>query len=317
MTLDPILAASAARTLAAARRIGDRVLRTPVLQSVSDPDLWFKCENLQHTGSFKIRGALSRLTSLPVDRPVVTASSGNHGIACSRAAALTGHDLTVVLPDSVSPAKLAKIRSYGTKVVLHGADSGLAEVHAQSMAATGSHVYVSPYNDPEVVAGQGTIGLDLLAQCPRIDNLFVSMGGGGLISGIGAVIRAASPATRIIGVSAAASAALAASMVAGRIVETDHLDTLADGVAGGVDDGAMTLPMATALIDRVLHCTEDQIATALRQIAWDDHMLVEGAAALALAGYHQLADECRGQISVVVLCGANFDQARVLPVLAA
>ena len=316
MPVPDSLVQSAARSRVARDRFDGRVLQTPLLPSATLPGLFYKCENFQRTGSFKIRGAMSKLTALPADRPVITASSGNHGIACSQAAAFTGHDLTVVVPETVSPAKLATIRSYGTKVVLHGADSGLAEAHAQGIAAAGGAVYVSPYNDLDVIAGQGTIGLELLDQIDRIDNVFVSMGGGGLISGVGAALKAARPEIRVIGVSATASAALAASMAAGRVVETEHLDTLADGVAGGVDEGSLTLALASAAVDRVLHCTEDEIAVALRHLAWSEHMLVEGAAALALAGFTQMARECEGQVSVVLLCGANFDRARVLPVLA-
>ena len=315
MPTPAILTASAARSRLARDRFAGRVLQTPLLPSATTPGLYYKCENFQRTGSFKIRGALSKLTALPPDRPVITASSGNHGIACSQAAAFTGHDLTVVLPETVARKKLETIRSYGTKVVLHGADAGLAEAHAQTLAGAGA-VYVSPYNDAEVIAGQGTIALELLEQIEQIDNVFVAMGGGGLISGIGAVLKVTRPGIRVIGVSAVASAALAASMLAGRVVETVHLDTLADGVAGGVDAGSMTLALATAAVDRVLHCTEGEIAVALRHMAWGEHMLVEGAAALALAGYTQIAAECAGQTSVVLLCGANFDRARIMPVLA-
>ncbi len=315
MPTDPVLSASAARSRESLLRFGGHVLQTPLLPSAVVSGLFYKCENFQRTGSFKIRGALAKLTALPLDLPVITASSGNHGIACSQAAAFTGHDLTVVLPETVALKKLETIRGYGTKVVLYGGDSGLAEAHAQHLAARGA-VYVSPYNDPDVIAGQGSIGLELLDQIDRIDNVFVAMGGGGLISGIGAVLKSARPDIRVIGVSASSSAALAASMVAGRVVETAHHDTLADGVAGGVDEGSLTLAMALAAVDRVLHCSEDEIAVALRQLAWGEHMLVEGAAALALAGFSQIAGEVAGQVSVVVLCGANFDRARLLPVLA-
>ena len=266
MSVDPILTPSAARSREALERLAGRVLRTPLLPSASVPELFWKCENFQRTGSFKIRGALSKLTALPPDRPVITASSGNHGIACSQAAAFTGHDLTVVLPENVARQKLETIRGYGTKVVLHGADSGLAEAHAQAMARGGA-VYVSPYNDTEVIAGQGTIGLEQLDQMDRIDNVFVAMGGGGLISGVGAVLKSARPGVRVIGVSATASAALAASMRAGRVVETAHHDTLADGVAGGVDEGSVTLALAMAVVDRVVLCSEAEIAVALRHLA--------------------------------------------------
>lgn len=312
--------ASAARSVVARRRISARIVDTPVLKSCLElPDgteLHFKTENFQTTGSFKFRGAMAKLTSLPPEQPLITASSGNHGIACSLAARITGHKLTVVLPENVARAKLAKVESFGTEVILHGAESGLAETHARSLAASGEYAYVSPYNDAEVIAGQGTIGLELLEQLPHIDNVFVAMGGGGLISGIGSVLKAHQPGCRIIGVSASNSAALAASIKAGRVVETQHLDTLADGVAGGVDEDAITLALATEVIDRVVHCSEEEIVSALRTLAWTEKQLVEGAAGLALAGYLADQKQYAGQTSVVVLCGANFDDAKLLQAIA-
>ncbi len=142
------------------------------------------------------------------------------------------------------------------------------------------------------------------------------MGGGGLISGIGAVLKSFSPKTRVIGVSAQNSAALAASIEAGRIVETDHFDTLADGVAGGVDEGSITLPMATEVIDDIVHCDEAQIEDALRVLAWTENMIVEGAAAMALAAFLAEPDRYAGQRSAVFLCGANYDRGRMAGILA-
>lgn len=308
--------ASAARSVIVRQRIRDRIVKTPVLQSCStQPDgaeLYFKTENFQDTGSFKLRGAMAKLTSLPLDLPLITASSGNHGIACSHAARKTGHKLTVVLPETVAPAKLAKVESYGTQVILHGAESGLAEAHARQLADSRKFVYVSPYNDTEVVAGQGTIGLELLGQLPRIDNIFIAMGGGGLISGIGAVLKSFLPQCRIVGVSAKNSAALAASMAAERVVETQHLETLADGIAGGLDDGSITLGLACEVVDRVIHCSEEEIVVALNSLAWEEKLVVEGAAGLALAGYFATKDDYAGQVNVVLLCGANFDKATLL-----
>ena len=309
----------AADSIAAHKRIKTATLRTPCLRSRADlPEdtaLYLKTENLQYTGSFKLRGATSKLTTLAADTAVITASSGNHGIACSHAAMTTGHNLTVVLPESVAVAKLTAIKSYGTRTITRPGDSGMAEQHARSLAESGEYVYVSPYNDPMVMAGQGSIGIELLEQMPHIDNVFVSMGGGGLISGIGSVIKSFSPETNIIGVSAINSAALAASIEKGNIVETNHLPTLADGCAGGVDDNALTLPIATEVIDKVIHCNEDQIANALRTLAWTDNMIVEGAAALALAGFLADSDAYIGQTSVIVLCGANYDQKVIQPII--
>ena len=308
---------SAARSVTTRRRISPLISMTPVIPSrLSLPGrLIYKADNFQTTGSFKFRGACAKLTSLPLETPLVTASSGNHGIACSEAARKTGHKLTVVLPENVIDKKRQTIESYGTKVVIAGADSSLAEVEARKLAEAEGYTYVSPYNDPVVIGGQGTIALELLEQCDQIDNVFVSMGGGGLISGIGSVLKAFSPKTRVIGVSATNTAALAASIEAGDIVETEHYDTLADGVAGGVDEGSVTLPMASEVIDEVIHCSEDQIAAALQALAWTDNMIVEGAAALALAALLAEPERYADQTSVVVLCGANYDQARISAVL--
>ncbi len=311
---------SAARSVQARRRISELIYQTPtlparVLAAKTGCDLLFKAENFQLTGSFKMRGAASKLTALEPGQKLITASSGNHGIASSRAASLTGQNLTVVLPENVARAKLDKIRAFGVDVILHGAESGMAETHAQSLAASGDYQYVSPYNDYHVIAGQGTIGLELLEQVDRIDNIFISMGGGGLISGIGSVLKSFGHPPRVIGVSAQSSAALAASMKAGKVVETEHLDTLADGVAGGVDEDSVTLPLAMDVIDRVVHCSEAEIAAALRHLAMDENMLVEGAAALALAGFMQISDQLREQTSVVLLCGANFDWVKISSII--
>lgn len=310
---------STARSIAARHRIAPMIRETGVIASrLSLPEgteLYYKTENLQLTGSFKLRGASAKLSSLDKKQQVVTASSGNHGIACSLAAQKTGHKLTVVLPENVIDRKRETIESYGKKVVISGSDSSKAEDHARELARRRGWTYVSPYNDIEIVAGQGTIGLELLEQLSRIDNLFISMGGGGLISGIGAVIKSVSPQTRIIGVSAKNSAALAASIEAGEIVETEHFDTLADGIAGGVDPDSLTLPMAMQVIDDVLHFSEAQIAGALRTLAWTENMIVEGAAALALAPFLEDPERYRGKINVVLLCGANYDKERIAGLL--
>ncbi|KAI8264280.1 hypothetical protein K4K53_003568 [Colletotrichum sp. SAR 10_77] len=208
---------------------------------------------------------------------------------------------------AVVPAKLEKIKSYGVEVILHGAETGLAEQYAQKLAASGTYEYISPYNDPDIVAGQGTIGLEILEQCSNVDNIFISMGGGGLISGIGSVIKAFSPKTRIFGVSAINSKALAESMAAGHVVETEHFPTLAEAVAGGMDEDSITLPLAMAVIDQVIECSEDEIAEAMRTIAFEENMIVEGSAALALAGFNKVAKDLAGKTSIILLSTQTFD----------
>lgn len=307
---------AAARSVQARARIRDLIYATPLLPSralgtAAGSSLFFKAENFQHTGSFKFRGAASKMTAIAQGQNVITASSGNHGIATAKASALTGNRLTVVLPKSVTREKLQRIEAFGVDVVLYGEESGQSEEHAQALSQARKQVYVSPYNDAEIIAGQGTIGLELLEQNPAIGNLFIAMGGGGLISGIASVIKSYSPKTRIIGVSATNSAALAASMKAGRIVDVEHKPTLADGVAGGVDHDSMTLPLAMATVDEVLHCSETEIETALRELVLKENLIVEGAAALALAGFAQMAQRCRDRVNVVLLCGGNVDPRKV------
>ena len=299
--------------------IFDSIMMSPCLAAreslPGNTKLYLKAENFQHTGSFKIRGALSKLKRLSKDLELITASSGNHGIACSHAAQTTGHNLTVVLPENVSKSKLSKITSYGTRTILHTGDSGMAEQHARSLAEGGDFEYISPYNDDFVMAGQGTIGLELLEQLPRIDNVFISMGGGGLVAGIGSVIKTFSPTTKIIGASAKNSGALAASIRAGHVIETEHLNTLADGCAGGVDEGSITLPIACEVVDEVIECTEKEIAEALNKLAWIENLVVEGAAALAYAAFLSEKILYEEMTNVILLCGGNFDNSVISPII--
>ncbi|MGL4322270.1 MAG: pyridoxal-phosphate dependent enzyme [Paracoccaceae bacterium] len=316
-----LIAQTAARAHAAHARIRGLIYETPLLPSQGigarlSVDLHFKAENFQHTGSFKLRGATNKLSILGQGARAITASSGNHGIACSHSALRTGARLTVVLPETVLPAKLARIRSYGTDVIIHGADSGLAEAHAQQISRERGIAYISPYNDPDIIAGQGTAGVEMLAQHPGLDAVFISLGGGGLVSGIGSVLKAVNPAIQVYGVSATASAALAAALRSGAVHDVPHLDTLADGCAGGMDADSITLPVASAVIDQLIDCSEAEIVSALRAMAHEENQIVEGAAALALAGFLQIAGTFKGKSVAIVTCGANYDPAKIMPLLA-
>lgn len=319
MPLSPADIAASAH--AAHARIRGLVYETPLLPSRYigarlGVDLHFKAESFQHTGSFKLRGATNKLALMRQGAQAITASSGNHGIACSHAAQRTGAQMTVVLPETVSPAKLARIRGYGTDVIIHGADSGLAEAQARALSRERGIRYISPYNDPDIIAGQGTAGVEMLAQHPHLDAVFISLGGGGLVSGIGSVLKAANPAIQVFGVSATASAALAAALRTGSVQDVPHHDTLADGCAGGIDHDAITLPIASTVIDHLIDCSEAEITAALRTMAHAENQIVEGAAALALAGFLQMAPTLHGRSVAIVVCGANYDPAKIMPLLA-
>lgn len=303
---------SAAASVQARARIRSQIYETPLLTSRSKANLFFKAESFQLTGLFKLRGAMSMISASTTPSRFITASSGNHGIGTAQATSKLERDLIVVLPETVVPAKLAKIRQYGVNAILHGAETGIAEHHAQKLSREEGYTYVSPYNDPDIIAGQGTIGLRILEQCPNFDNVFISMGGGGLISGIGSIFKAFAPKAKAYGASANASRALTASMQIGKVVETEYLPTLAEAVAGGIDDDIVTLSLDMQVVNEVVECDEDDVRRSLKVLVLEENMLMEGRSALALAAYRKMEEKVQGQVNIVMLCGANFDQDTVM-----
>jgi threonine dehydratase len=267
-----------------------------------------KWENRQATGSFKARGALALLTTLPpavLARGVVAASSGNHGAAVAYGAERLGAPALVFVPEGASPVKLAKIRALGAEVHLHGTDSLDAEIFARSHAEAHGMTYLSPYNDPEVIAGQGTVGVELLRQLDRADVLVVAVGGGGLIAGIAGVLKAAWPHLHVIGAQPAASAVMAESVRAGRILDIPSLPTLSDGTAGGIEPGAITFPLCQTLVDEYILIDEAAIAAAMQLIHDEENEQIEGAAGVAVAACLAADERVRGGRVVVVMCGGN------------
>ncbi|MGH9750960.1 MAG: threonine/serine dehydratase [Candidatus Polarisedimenticolia bacterium] len=307
----------------AAARIRDAVRLTPVedapaLSEAGGARAVLKLENLQLTGSFKLRGAMNRLLSLGPEeraRGVVTASSGNHGAAVARGLQALGIPGVIFVPENVSPAKMANIKAYGAEVRTHATDSGVTEVHARRFAEETGRVYVSPYNDPIVVAGQGTIGLELSRQVDRIDAVVVAVGGGGLISGIGGYLKALDPRVEVVACSPENSAVMHHSAKAGRILAMESQPTLSDGTAGAVEPGAITLDLCRRIVDRWVLVTEAEIVRAMRLVIDRHHTLIEGAAGVAVAGYLKEKEAFRGRNVVIVLCGANIARDRLKEVL--
>ena len=295
----------------AANRIEPHVLRTPLL--MSDPlserhgaDIAIKCEHLQRTGSFKVRGSANVVHSLPPDlaaEGVITASSGNHGIGVATAAASRGFACTIYLPEGAAPSKIAQIRRLGAEIVLvEGTDTSRAEMAARRAAEERGITYVSPYNDPRIIAGQGTIGKEILEDGAAPDAVVVSVGGGGLISGIATWIKASSPSTLVIGASAANDRAMAASIDAGEIITPHFEPTFSDGTAGGLEDDTVTFDICRALVDRWVDISELEIARAVASMVDDHHHLVEGAAGVALAAATHFAETNPGTRVVAVSC---------------
>jgi threonine dehydratase len=317
MRMEPETAMTAAELLplieAAARRVYPFVIETPLVPlprpaGVSGPGRAFaKLEQLQETGSFKLRGAANKLMSLSPQAAaagVIASSTGNHGLAVAAAAAHLGLRAEVFLSAAVAAIKREKIRALGADIRLIGADPLAAELAARAAAAESGRSYVSPYNDPQVIAGQGTIAVELRRQLPELDAIFIATGGGGLLSGIGAGLRAYAPRAEIIGCWPRNSAVLYECLQAGKIIDAPELPTLSESTAGGVEPGSITFGLCRELMHRAVLVTEDEILLAMRQghaLGW----AMEGAAGVALAAYFKEADRLAAKNVVVLICGGN------------
>ncbi len=292
--------------------------RSGYLSALGGADVRCKLENLQHTGSFKARGAMNKVLTLSADerrRGVITASTGNHGAAVARSARQVGMACTVVVPRDASRSKLAAVERLGATVRVHGDDCVDSERFARRWGEAHGVTYVSPYNDPLVVAGQGTVGLELHRQLEEVDSVFVAVGSGGLISGTASYLKARRPDVRFIGCSPANSAVMMESVKAGRILDLPSLPTLSDGTAGGVEEHSITFELARSLVDEWVTVTEAEIANSLSRFVDAEHLLIEGAAAVAVASYEKLAERFKDRTVVIVICGGNISVETLREVL--
>jgi threonine dehydratase len=290
--------------LAALERTSAYVEPTPLLDSPALGAV-LKLETVQPTGSFKVRGAFAALTRLEPGTHVVTASAGNHGLALAYAAEKLGLDATVVVPENASPAKLEKLRAQPAELVLHGDVYDQAEHHALALARSAGH-YVSPYNDADVVAGQGAIAVELLAELDGPLTLIVPSGGGGLVSGI-AVFAKTRPDVRVVGVESEASPSMRAALDAGRIVPIDPLPSLCDGLGGNLEAGTITFELVRDHVDDVVVVSEDDVEEGMRHL-WREHGLrVEGSAAIGVGALLAGRIDVAGR-PVCVVTGMNVDE---------
>jgi threonine dehydratase len=277
-----------------------------------------KLENLQHTGSFKLRGAFNKLLSLTEDQRnggCVVASSGNHGAAVARAMARLGVKGIVFVPEQTSSTKVSAIRESGIEVRFFGTDGLDTEIHARQYAERNDMQYISPYNDADVVAGAGTCGVEIAESLPEVDAVFVAVGGGGLISGVGAYLKSLRPEVSVVACQPEASAVMTRSVEAGRILELHSDPTLSDGTAGGIEAQAITFDLCRSLADDYVLVSETQIAKAMRTFIDAHHMLLEGAAGVALAGLCARADQYRDKNVVVIVCGGNISRETLRKVI--
>jgi threonine dehydratase len=297
----------------AARRIAGQIERTPLTY---DPDLnvYLKWENRQVTGSFKIRGALNKVLSLEPweqQRGLVTASAGNHGQGVALAGRLVGVPVTVFASDHAVPAKVEAMRAFGAEVRLVPGGYEMAERTAQVHAKEAGATWVSPYNDVQVIAGQATIGLEILEQlAPTLPGtVIVPVGGGGLIAGVGAALDGAAPEAQVVGVQSVASPFFYALYTHGSQHNVVELESLADGLAGAVEEGSITIPLVRRFVDDFSLVTEAQIARAI-VYAWQKHgEKIEGSAATALAaamnGLNNAEQPMKDPV-VAVISGGNI-----------
>ena len=322
---DPHRAMLALSAIHAAReRIAGRLHRTPLLTASrlaarigGGATFALKCESLQKTGSFKVRGALnyvSQLDGAARRRGVVTVSAGNHAQALAWAARDAGVACTVVMPLAASRAKVDASRGYGAEVVLHGATSHESFARAEALAVERGLTFVHPFDDDEIQAGQGTVGLEILEQAPDVDAVVVPIGGGGLIAGIAVAIKEQRPNVRVYGVEPTGAAAMRQSLDAGRPIRLDAVKSIADGLAAPMA-GERTYPVVARYVDDVVLVSDEAIAEAMRELLLSAKLLAEGGGAAATAAIVTGALPLAGRRVVGVVSGGNVDAERIKAIL--
>lgn len=309
--------------LAAKQRIAPFIRETLLdyslpLSRLTKCNVYLKCENLQHTNAFKVRGAINKLLSLSNSQRqqgVVTASSGNHGTAVAFGLHQLQMKGIIFLPENASSAKIENIKNYDIPIKFHATDCMETEMFAMEYAKEHNQIYISPYNDLAIIAGQGTIATEIQAQLEKVDAIFVPIGGGGLASGIAGYMKSISPETKIIGCLPENSPVMAESVQAGKIVESSLKPTLSDATAGGIEPGSITFDFCRQYVDDYILVSEQEIKSAIVCLLNTQHMLIEGGAAVTLAALLKSAEHYVNKNVVVILSGANISVETLKTVL--
>ena len=299
---------------AAATRIGPSIYESPLVHSktlsrLSGNAIFLKLENLQMTGSFKERGALNRILTMTDDerrQGVIAASAGNHGQGVAYHATQRGIPVQIWMPRSTPLIKLTATRAYGSDIVLHGDNYDEACEAAMERSMQRKAAFIHPFDDDAVIAGQGTIGLELLKQNPALDVIVVPVGGGGLIGGVGCAVKERNPAVQVIGVQTGRLPSMQAALQQKQLVDLPAKSPLADGIAVR-KAGARTLPLACKYVDRLVTVEEDEIAEAILMLLEGEKTVAEGAGAVALAAVLQAKTGHRGKNIAVLVSGGNLD----------
>ena len=301
--------------LRAQRRIAHHVASPPLLHSSAlsemvEGNVYLKYEHRQHTGSFKLRGATNAILSLSDEQKsngVAAVSTGNHGRGLAYAAKKAGIQCVIAMSELVPQNKLEGIKALGAEIIIHGSSQDEAQIVVDELIAEKGMATIPPFDHADVIAGQGTIGLEILQDLDGIDTVLVQLSGGGLISGIACAIKTLSPQTRVIGISMERGAAMHASLAAGEPVQVQELPTLADSLGGGIGlSNQFTFSMTQNLVDDVVLVTEQEIAEGIRHAYWSEEEIVEGSGAVGIAAL--LAGKIRkpGRC-VALLSGRNIE----------
>ena len=292
--------------------IKKHIVKTPLfysenLSSISDSNVFLKLENFQHTGSFKLRGAMNKILNLP-DKSigVVAASSGNHGAAVAYSLRNLKMKGLVYVPENAVPSKVKLMKKYGVEVRYSGNDCLIAESSAISYAEENNLSFVSPYNDIDVISGQGTIGVEMINQMKDLDVVFITVGGGGLISGVGGYLKSINSNIKIIGCSPENSPVMKISLNKGKIIEFESLPTLSEGSAGGIERDSITYNFCEEFIDDFYLVSEEEIAENIKFFIANEKLLIEGAAAVSVAAFLKNKKLFKGMNVGIVICGGNI-----------
>ena len=289
-------------------------LRTPLLplKFCDRPDTWVKCENLQRTGAFKIRGAFHRISKLPKSCKGVTASSsGNHAQAVALAARMRGLPACIVMLDQSVPQKIEGTKSYGAEVILGGTDSVVITERAQREAAERGYVFIPPFNDPDIIAGQGTVGLEIVQDFRGVKSVIVQIGGGGLSSGVMTAVKESNPKIKVFGVEPAGAAKMRAALDAGKVVTLPSVNTIADGLKP-TRVSELTLDHVGRYADDVVSVSDEEILSATRHLVLKEKLVVEPSGATALAAVLAGRLKLPKGPAVAILSGGNADLKMIL-----
>ena len=282
------------------------------LNSLIQGRVFLKLENLQITNAFKIRGAVNKLSRIKkVHQEIITASSGNHGQAIAKASLELGLQAIIIIPEGTPEKKRKLIQKYGAEYIVQGKTVDQAEAYGRKIAERDGKLYVSPYNDPDIIAGAGTIGLELTEQCPELQSVLVPIGGGGLISGIAIAIKEKYPHIRIIGVQPENDAAMYHSMKVGRILsfeEYPHSPTIADGLAGGIEPNSITFTIIQKCVDQISLVREESIKKAIKLLWEKENLITEGAGAVGIAAILEKPDNFLQQKIAIIISGGNINR---------